>query len=120
MGKLNIAHHKSYHPYRADNIARVRADEEAAALVEAQAEGKMRLADGEARLELLRQRAGLDKSKGKEKRRREGTVEEIERVRKEISEREGKAIGFGGGGHINFFEEMEKVRIHLLEYRRWL
>ena len=27
MGKLNIAHHKSYHPYRADNIARVRQDE---------------------------------------------------------------------------------------------
>jgi hypothetical protein len=30
MGKLNIAHHKSYHPYRLDNIDRVRRDEEAA------------------------------------------------------------------------------------------
>jgi hypothetical protein len=30
MGKLNIAHHKSYHPYRLDNIERVRRDEEAA------------------------------------------------------------------------------------------
>lgn len=30
MGKLNIAHHKSYHPYRQDNIARVRRDEEEA------------------------------------------------------------------------------------------
>lgn len=28
MGKLNIAHHKSYHPYRQDNIERVRRDEE--------------------------------------------------------------------------------------------
>jgi hypothetical protein len=27
MGKLNIAHHKSYHPYRLDNIERVRRDE---------------------------------------------------------------------------------------------
>lgn len=113
MGKLNIAHHKSYHPYRADNIARVRADEEAAELAEAQAEGKIRLADGEARLELLRERAGLGKGKGKEKRRREGTVEEIERVRKEIGEREGKAVGLDGNGHINFFEEMEKVRFFI-------
>jgi len=30
MGKLNIAHHKSYHPYRLDNIDRVRRDEAAA------------------------------------------------------------------------------------------
>jgi N-terminal domain of CBF1 interacting co-repressor CIR len=32
MGKLNIAHHKSYHPYRLDNIERVRRDEAAANL----------------------------------------------------------------------------------------
>ncbi len=32
MGKLNIAHHKSYHPYRLDNIERVRRDEAAAQL----------------------------------------------------------------------------------------
>ena len=44
MGKLNIAHHKSYHPYRRDNIERVRRDEEEARLKEAQAEGKMLLA----------------------------------------------------------------------------
>ena len=30
MGRLNIAHHKSYHPYRLDNIDRVRRDEAAA------------------------------------------------------------------------------------------
>ena len=34
MGKLNIAHHKSYHPYRLDNIERVRRDEAAAKLKE--------------------------------------------------------------------------------------
>ena len=44
MGKLNIAHHKSYHPYRRDNIERVRKDEEEALLKEAAAEGRMLLA----------------------------------------------------------------------------
>jgi len=44
MGKLNIAHHKSYHPYRRDNIERVRKDEEEAQLEEAKAEGRMMLA----------------------------------------------------------------------------
>lgn len=44
MGKLNIAHHKSYHPYRRDNIERVRKDEEEAARKEAQEEGRMMLA----------------------------------------------------------------------------
>ena len=44
MGKLNIAHHKSYHPYRRDNIERVRRDEEEARLTEAKEEGRMMLA----------------------------------------------------------------------------
>ena len=44
MGKLNIAHHKSYHPYRRDNIERVRRDEEEARLKEAAAEGRVLLA----------------------------------------------------------------------------
>lgn len=44
MGKLNIAHHKSYHPYRLDNIERVRKDEEEARLKEEGEEGRMRLA----------------------------------------------------------------------------
>ena len=46
MGKLNIAHHKSYHPYRRDNIERVRRDEEEARLKEAKEEGRMLLAVG--------------------------------------------------------------------------
>lgn len=44
MGKLNIAHHKSYHPYRRDNIERVRQDEEEAKLKEEREEGRMMLA----------------------------------------------------------------------------
>jgi N-terminal domain of CBF1 interacting co-repressor CIR len=44
MGKLNIAHHKSYHPYRRDNIEKVRRDEEEARLKEAKEEGRMMLA----------------------------------------------------------------------------
>ena len=44
MGKLNIAHHKSYHPYRRDNIERVRRDEEEAKLKETQEEGRVMLA----------------------------------------------------------------------------
>jgi hypothetical protein len=44
MGKLNIAHHKSYHPYRRDNVERVRRDEEEARLNEAKEEGRMLLA----------------------------------------------------------------------------
>ena len=44
MGKLNIAHHKSYHPYRLDNIERVRRDEEAARQEEEGREERMRVA----------------------------------------------------------------------------
>lgn len=44
MGKLNIAHHKSYHPYRRDNIEKVRRDEEEAELKEAREEGRISLA----------------------------------------------------------------------------
>jgi hypothetical protein len=44
MGKLNIAHHKSYHHYRRDNIERVRRDEEEAKLKESQEEGRVMLA----------------------------------------------------------------------------
>ena len=44
MGKLNIAHHKSYHPYRLDNIERVRRDEEEARLKEQNEESRMMLA----------------------------------------------------------------------------
>ncbi|KAF8580271.1 hypothetical protein K439DRAFT_1231550, partial [Ramaria rubella] len=67
MGKLNIAHHKSYHPYRQDNIERVRKDEEEAKLKEEGEEGRMRVADSEARLDLLRGRASGSKRSLKRK-----------------------------------------------------
>lgn len=44
MGRLVIAHHKSYHPYKAENIERVRRDEEEARLKEAKEEGRLKLA----------------------------------------------------------------------------
>lgn len=44
MGRLVIAHHKSYHPYKAENIERVRKDEEEARLQEAKEEGRLKLA----------------------------------------------------------------------------
>lgn len=108
MGKLNIAHHKSYHPYRRDNIERVRKDEEEAAAKEAREDGRIALADSEARIELLRERSGLTgggkkfKGKGKEK---ELDLDDV------ISSGAANAGGLiGTGGHINFFEDLEHVR----------
>lgn len=99
MGKLNIAHHKSYHPYRRDNIERVRRDEEEAAQKEAEAEGKVVLADAEARLDLLRERAGLGKGKGKKK---EDDMKVIEDAKASIVAKDSKQ------GHINLFEDLEQ------------
>ena len=56
MGKLNIAHHKSYHPYRRDNIEKVRKDEEEARMKEAQEEGRMMLAVSSLAYQYIEQR----------------------------------------------------------------
>lgn len=104
MGKLNIAHHKSYHPYRRDNIERVRKDEEEAAQKEAEAEGRVVLADAEARLDLLRERAGLGKGKGKKK---EDDMKVIEDAKASIIARDSNQ------GHINLFEDLEQVCLFL-------
>ncbi|KAI0821253.1 hypothetical protein BC629DRAFT_1278047 [Irpex lacteus] len=98
MGKLNIAHHKSYHPYRRDNIERVRRDEEEARLKEAAQEGKMALADSEARIELLRQRVGLPNTSSS--RRRADDEEE---------QPQAGPSSLTSGGHINLFEDLERV-----------
>ena len=104
MGKLNIAHHKSYHPYRRDNIERVRKDEEEAALKEADQEGRIALADAEARLVLLRDRAGIS-GKGKEK------------VEGPAGAGPGPVgTGIGSGRHINLFEDLEQVRVAVLPH----
>ncbi|KAF9221235.1 hypothetical protein BS17DRAFT_797239 [Gyrodon lividus] len=106
MGKLNIAHHKSYHPYRRDNIERVRRDEEEAALKEAEQDGRIALADAEARLALLRERAGIGgggEGRGKGK----GKAREDE-MEVEVKAGAGMRTGTGSGKHINLFEDLEQ------------
>ncbi|TFY70076.1 hypothetical protein EVJ58_g55 [Rhodofomes roseus] len=103
MGKLNIAHHKSYHPYRRDNIERVRRDEEDARLQDAAEEGRMMLADSEARIDLLRQRAGLaNQHKRKPQDEEEGG---------EAEKTEAGPSSITSGGHINLFEDIERQMI---------
>ncbi|KAJ7431660.1 hypothetical protein B0H11DRAFT_1666850, partial [Mycena galericulata] len=100
MGKLNIAHHKSYHPYRRDNIEKVRRDEEEAREKEAKEEGRMMLADSEARIDRLRERAGSNKSSSK---KRKG--DDIEELTAGGSAQ--PAVLPTTDGHINFFEDLE-------------
>lgn len=97
MGKLNIAHHKSYHPYRRDNIDRVRRDEEEARLKEVAQDGKIALADAEARIDLLRERASLSKA-----------ASARTRVAEEESEPRAGPSTLTSGGHINLFEDLER------------
>ncbi|PCH41882.1 hypothetical protein WOLCODRAFT_42773, partial [Wolfiporia cocos MD-104 SS10] len=98
MGKLNIAHHKSYHPYRRDNIERVRRDEEEARLQEAVSEGRMMLADSEARMDLLRQRAGVSRSND------DGTDPDAPVAGP-------SSLTSTSGGHINLFEDLEQQAV---------
>lgn len=44
MGKLNLLHHKSYHPYKADNVARVERDEAKARAEEEEVDRRSTLA----------------------------------------------------------------------------
>ncbi|KAF9816867.1 hypothetical protein IEO21_03841 [Rhodonia placenta] len=96
MGKLNIAHHKSYHPYRRDNIERVRRDEQEAREKDAIQEGRMMLADSEARIDLLRQRAGGARTKDRH-----------EDDSDETALQPGPS-SIASGGHINLFEDLER------------
>ncbi|KAF7420970.1 hypothetical protein PC9H_011489 [Pleurotus ostreatus] len=107
MGKLNIAHHKSYHPYRRDNIERVRKDEEEAARKEAQEEGRMMLADSEARIDLLRERAGTQRdSSGRRSRKRDDFDEE-----KVATTSAPQPALTNPNGHINLFEDLEQSQM---------
>ncbi|KAG6865040.1 hypothetical protein C0991_005533 [Blastosporella zonata] len=106
MGKLNIAHHKSYHPYRRDNIEKVRRDEEEARQKEAKEEGRMMLADSEARIEQLRERAGIVEKATKKKRK----DEDLDKIIAEGSSTRGAVLPTTGG-HINFFEDLEQSSI---------
>ncbi|PPQ88270.1 hypothetical protein CVT25_005433 [Psilocybe cyanescens] len=102
MGKLNIAHHKSYHPYRRDNIEKVRRDEEEARLKEEKEEGRMLLADSEARMGLLRERAGVADKAEKKKRRNEDDTKHIASTSSMQP-----AVLPTTNGHINLFEDLE-------------
>ncbi|KAG6896226.1 hypothetical protein C0992_009621 [Termitomyces sp. T32_za158] len=106
MGKLNIAHHKSYHPYRRDNIERVRRDEEEARQKEAKEEGRMMLADAEARIDRLRERAGITEKVNKKKRK----DEDLDKLIAEGSSTREPALPTTDG-HINFFEDLEHESI---------
>ncbi|KAJ3514064.1 hypothetical protein NMY22_g14865 [Coprinellus aureogranulatus] len=113
MGKLNIAHHKSYHPYRRDNIERVRRDEEEAKLKEQVEEGRMLLADAEARIDLLRAKAGASAStskKEKNKQLREDERELDRQLQTGTSKTMVQAVAQlpTTNGHINFFEDLEQ------------
>ncbi|CAG8717397.1 3858_t:CDS:2, partial [Acaulospora colombiana] len=111
MGRLVIAHHKSYHPYKAENIERVRRDEEEARLKEAKEEGRLRLADSEARLELLRKRAGISASSSKQNRTDEDLIPDA--VKESLKEQQAKDVpesplqSLMTDGHINLFADLE-------------
>ncbi|TBU22778.1 hypothetical protein BD311DRAFT_124528 [Dichomitus squalens] len=123
MGKLNIAHHKSYHPYRRDNIERVRKDEEEAKQKEAIEEGRMMLADSEARMDLLRQRAGLQGSKARRDRKTDDIDLQIARAREQVGVDEATATAAGPStltsksGHINLFEDLEQQNLMTIPIR---
>ncbi|KAF8060701.1 hypothetical protein FPV67DRAFT_1673550 [Lyophyllum atratum] len=106
MGKLNIAHHKSYHPYRRDNIEKVRRDEEEARQKEAKEEGRMMLADSEARIDQLRERAGATEKSSKKKRK----DEDLDKIIAEGSSTR-VAVLPTTDGHINFFQDLEHTAI---------
>ncbi|ESK93597.1 hypothetical protein Moror_1603 [Moniliophthora roreri MCA 2997] len=96
MGKLNIAHHKSYHPYRRDNIERVRRDEEEARRKVEREDERVMVADAEARIELLRKRAEV-----------EGKGNQVELPPQQPIQ----GSSLGSGKHINFFEDLEQSAI---------
>lgn len=110
MGRLVIAHHKSYHPYRADNVERVRRDEEEARLQEAKEEGRLRLADSEARINLLRKRAGIDSNRSRDE---ELLPEAVKASFNEHRDNKGQASltdpiqSLMTDGHINLFADLE-------------
>ncbi|KAF8752793.1 N-terminal domain of CBF1 interacting co-repressor CIR [Rhizoctonia solani] len=114
MGKLNIAHHKSYHPYRADNIERVRRDEEEARLKEAIEDGRVSLADSEARISLLRERAKAESKPSKHKQQRE--EEKLLQGGNPLIAKGGALTLTSASGHINFFEELEHSHQNTLEH----
>ncbi|TFY78325.1 hypothetical protein EWM64_g5687 [Hericium alpestre] len=112
MGKLNIAHHKSYHPYRQDNIARVKRDEEEARMKEAQEEDRALLADSEARIVALRQRAGVEDQTG-ESPEAAGPSASTSASASVLPLPSASSLTSGGNRHINLFEDIEQQSVAL-------
>jgi len=117
---LHLAHHKSYHPYKRDNIERVKRDEEAAQLEEEAAQARTLAADSEARLALLRKRAkGKQREEDDERIKaaeraidgRGNGTEELESWDKKKREQLGqeKEAHYESNGHINFWADIESA-----------
>jgi len=102
MGKLNIAHHKSYHPYRLDNIERVRRDEADAKRKQIEDTDRVLVADAESRLSTLRARAGITPPSSPPHITDVG--EPIDRTAPGVS---GSTLDLSNG-HINLFADLEE------------
>ncbi|KAA1467256.1 hypothetical protein DENSPDRAFT_868957 [Dentipellis sp. KUC8613] len=117
MGKLNIAHHKSYHPYRLDNITRVKRDEEQARLKESQEADRALLADSEARMLALRQRAGLEVAPAQVEdtptleAESEPSASTSAGVVATLAPPTSSSLSSSGNRHINLFEDLEQQSI---------
>jgi len=126
MGKLNIAHHKSYHPYKAENIQRVRRDEEQAAAAAAGDQARVMQADSESRISMLRKKSKKGKSreedqaqkalekqlkgKGKADDVHDGDEDEEQQSRATIVRESDYSLDSitTEKGHLNFWADLEK------------
>ncbi|SGY76875.1 BQ5605_C005g03525 [Microbotryum silenes-dioicae] len=111
---LKLLHHKSFHVYKAENVARVARDEALARAEGEENERRGTVADSEARLGRMRARMGLVEMEGKGGRRKRGRGEEGGEAEKRL-EKQLKGKGKGkeegnradGKGHLNFWAEFE-------------
>ncbi|KAF8147255.1 hypothetical protein K438DRAFT_1780211 [Mycena galopus ATCC 62051] len=92
-------------PYRRDNIEKVRRDEEEGRQDETKEEGRMLLADSEARIDLLRERAGVKglSTVSKSKRRKE----DDDLAQLTAAPAAGGSMQPATDWQINFFEDLE-------------
>jgi len=105
---LHLLHHKSYHVYSAENVARVRRDEADAEAREAAEDARMQAADAEARMKLLRERARQgDPTVAAEEKISEHRTGEPTAHHTKAQDRRPRPLLEGGilgaDGHINFF-----------------
>ncbi|KZV82368.1 hypothetical protein EXIGLDRAFT_713471 [Exidia glandulosa HHB12029] len=106
MGRLVIAHHKSYHPYRRDNVERVRRDEEEARRKEEGEDARVMLADSEARISLLRNREGAKFARSTRPREDDDLQRAAEAG---LAHPAPEPIATTPTGHINLFADLEQA-----------